>query len=203
MLAAAASASSSNPDDPSAPAQPSFSTALEAEAAAILARGPVIDDVEIDERPWPVPTRSPIPASGTVPIPSTSYSVPAPHHTSSSTTDTSIDPTTETREITTPSGKTRKVLVKRLERKRGLDMGCKDADECMHWMNRKVLEHEGFQGSSAMALNVLSGIAGEFLMNVGRTLRFYLDRYSGGMTPEVCGIVSCLCSCFVFFFLSV
>lgn len=169
VLAAAASASSNNPDDPSAPSQPSLSSALEAEAAAILAGGPVVEDVdEIDERPWAVPTR---PVSASFPA-------------STSTTSTSFPP--ETREISGEDGKPRKVLVRRKERRRGLEIGNEDADGCMHWMNRKVLEHEGFQGSSKVALDVLSGIASEFLMGVGRTMRFYLDRYSGSMTSEVC-----------------
>jgi len=28
-----------------------------------------------------------------------------------------------------------------------LEVGEKNADECLKWMNRKVLEHEGFQGA--------------------------------------------------------
>lgn len=36
-----------------------------------------------------------------------------------------------------------------------------------------------------MALDVLSSIASEYLMNVGRTLRFYVDKYSNNMTSEV------------------
>jgi len=36
-----------------------------------------------------------------------------------------------------------------------------------------------------MALDVLSGITSEYLFNVGRTIRFYIDKYSRSMTPEV------------------
>lgn len=42
-----------------------------------------------------------------------------------------------------------------------------------------------YTGSSSMALDVLSSIASEYLMNVGRTLRFYVDKYSNNMTSEV------------------
>lgn len=186
VLAAAASASSNNPDDPSAPAQPSLSSALEAEAAAILAGGPVPEDVdEIDERPWAVPTR-PVSTSFT-----TNTATPAaPHAATSTETSAATSFPPETREIIGEDGKPRKVLVRRKERRRGLEIGNEDADGCMHWMNRKVLEHEGFQGSSKVALDVLSGIASEFLMGVGRTMRFYLDRYSGSMTSEVCYYLS-------------
>ena len=40
-------------------------------------------------------------------------------------------------------------------------------------------------GSSQLALDVLSGITVEYLANVGRTFRFYLDKYSNTMTSEV------------------
>lgn len=38
-----------------------------------------------------------------------------------------------------------------------------------------LVHGDGRLWSSRNALDVLSGIAGEFLMNVGRTVRFYLD----------------------------
>ena len=41
-------------------------------------------------------------------------------------------------------------------------------------------------GTSQLALDVLSGITVEYLANVGRTFRFYLDKYSNTMTSEVC-----------------
>jgi hypothetical protein len=36
-----------------------------------------------------------------------------------------------------------------------------------------------------MALGVLAHVAAEYIMNLGRTLRFYSDRYAGKLTPEV------------------
>lgn len=44
-------------------------------------------------------------------------------------------------------------------------------------------------GSSQLAVDVLSGITVEYLANVGRTFRFYLDKYSNTMTSEVRHIV--------------
>ncbi|KAI0253661.1 hypothetical protein BJV78DRAFT_1152789 [Lactifluus subvellereus] len=64
------------------------------------------------------------------------------------------------------------------------DIGGLAAEKCMQWVNRKILEHVGFQGSSQLALDVLSGITVEYLSNVGRTLRLYLDKYSNMMTSE-------------------
>ncbi|KAI0301716.1 hypothetical protein B0F90DRAFT_1717263 [Multifurca ochricompacta] len=58
------------------------------------------------------------------------------------------------------------------------------AEKCMQWVNRKILEHVGFQGSSQLALDVVSGITVEYLSNLGRTFRFYLDKYSNTLTAE-------------------
>ncbi|KAG2335968.1 hypothetical protein BDR05DRAFT_1063734 [Suillus weaverae] len=65
-----------------------------------------------------------------------------------------------------------------------LEVGEKNADECLKWMNRKVLEHEGFQGTSSAALDVMVGVTSEYFLNVGRTLRFMCDKYAKSMTPE-------------------
>ena len=67
----------------------------------------------------------------------------------------------------------------------GLDIGEQNADDCMHWMGSKVLEHAGFQGSSKVALDVLAGVTSDYLLNVGRTLRFLCDKYAHKMTSEV------------------
>lgn len=64
------------------------------------------------------------------------------------------------------------------------DIGELAAEKCIQWVNRKILEHVGFQGSSQLALDVFSGITMEYLSNVGRTFRFYLDKYSNIMTSE-------------------
>ena len=40
-------------------------------------------------------------------------------------------------------------------------------------------------GTSRAALDVLTGVAAEYLSNVGRTIRFLCDKYSTTMTPEV------------------
>jgi hypothetical protein len=36
-----------------------------------------------------------------------------------------------------------------------------------------------------VALDVLAGVTSEYLLNVGRTLRFLCDKYSNSMTAEV------------------
>ncbi|RPD57818.1 hypothetical protein L226DRAFT_575970 [Lentinus tigrinus ALCF2SS1-7] len=66
----------------------------------------------------------------------------------------------------------------------GIDMGEENANDCLHWMGSKVLEHAGFQGTSKMALDVLSSVAAEYLFNVGRTIRFLCDKYGNEMTAE-------------------
>lgn len=67
----------------------------------------------------------------------------------------------------------------------GLEIGEKNADNCLHWMGTKVLEHAGFQGTSRIASDVLSGLTSEYLMNVGRTMRFLCDKYARKMSAEV------------------
>ncbi|RDX48606.1 hypothetical protein OH76DRAFT_1556909 [Lentinus brumalis] len=66
----------------------------------------------------------------------------------------------------------------------GIDLGEENANDCLHWMGSKVLEHAGFQGTSKMALDVLSSVASEYLYNVGRTIRFLCDKHGNEMTAE-------------------
>lgn len=91
---------------------------------------------------------------------------------------------------------------------RGVEVGEESASDCVRWMGEKVLEHVGFQGvfqyrdasalsgdhlfnlffligTSRVALDVLAGVTSEYLLNVGRTIRFLCDKYSGTMTAEV------------------
>ncbi|KAK0231399.1 hypothetical protein IW262DRAFT_1343900 [Armillaria fumosa] len=64
------------------------------------------------------------------------------------------------------------------------DIGEKNGTDCLQWMSKKVLEHSGFQGTSQSALDVLAGVTSDYLMNVGRTIRFLSDKYSNTMTAE-------------------
>ncbi|KAG1716473.1 hypothetical protein ID866_677 [Astraeus odoratus] len=64
------------------------------------------------------------------------------------------------------------------------EIGERAAGSCLKWMDRKVLEHVGFQGTSSAALDVLTGVTSEFLFNVGRTMRFLCDKYAQTMTSE-------------------
>ena len=81
------------------------------------------------------------------------------------------------------------------------DIGPREAENCLHWMGEKVLEHAGFQGlyptilsanaytfyigTSKIALDVLTGVASEYLLNVGRTIQFLSDKYGNKMSAEV------------------
>ncbi|GAA5955455.1 hypothetical protein JCM10213_000379 [Rhodosporidiobolus nylandii] len=47
-----------------------------------------------------------------------------------------------------------------------------------------VLGHAGFEGAGAGALDVLTHLAGEYLTNLGRTLRFYSDRCATELSPK-------------------
>ncbi|KAF9465226.1 hypothetical protein BDZ94DRAFT_1254846 [Collybia nuda] len=76
------------------------------------------------------------------------------------------------------------VQIKGKRRVKGIELGEASADDCMRWMSTKVLEHAGFQGTADSALGVLAGVASEYLLNVGRTIKFLCDRYSNTMTPE-------------------
>jgi hypothetical protein len=40
-------------------------------------------------------------------------------------------------------------------------------------------------GTSSAALDVMVGVTSEYLLNVGRMLRFMCDKYAKSMTPEV------------------
>lgn len=40
-------------------------------------------------------------------------------------------------------------------------------------------------GTSKIALDVLTGVASEYLLNVGRTIQFLSDKYGKKMSPEV------------------
>ncbi|KAJ7776048.1 hypothetical protein DFH07DRAFT_74082 [Mycena maculata] len=70
------------------------------------------------------------------------------------------------------------------EEEEAVDIGAANADHCMRWMGGKVLEHAGFQGTSQRALDVLASVTSEYLLNVGRTMRYLCDKYSRTMTPE-------------------
>ncbi|KAG6880094.1 hypothetical protein C0992_006368 [Termitomyces sp. T32_za158] len=77
-----------------------------------------------------------------------------------------------------------RATIKGKRKVRGIEVGEEAATDCMKWMGRKVLEHAGFQGTSQVTLDVLSGVASDFLLNVGRTIRYLSDKYGATMTPE-------------------
>jgi len=85
----------------------------------------------------------------------------------------------------------------------GIELGEENAADCLQWMSQKVLEHVGFQGkgisysplsrsdvcackgATKATLDVLTGVASEFLLNVGQTIHFLSDKYSQSMSAEV------------------
>ncbi|KII95476.1 hypothetical protein PLICRDRAFT_150218 [Plicaturopsis crispa FD-325 SS-3] len=66
----------------------------------------------------------------------------------------------------------------------GIELGEENASDCLHWMGGKVLEHAGFQGTSKVALDVLTSVTSEYFLNVGRTIRYLCDKYSNQMSAE-------------------
>ncbi|GAA5887636.1 hypothetical protein JCM5296_004441 [Sporobolomyces johnsonii] len=58
------------------------------------------------------------------------------------------------------------------------------AQQSLRGVSGGVLSHAGFEGSSGMALDVLTHAAAEYLTNLGRTVRFYADRYGAEMSKE-------------------
>ncbi|KAF4620397.1 hypothetical protein D9613_001187 [Agrocybe pediades] len=66
----------------------------------------------------------------------------------------------------------------------GVELGVEHATDCLKWTTSKILEHSGFQGTSSVALDVLSDVAAEYLLNVGKTIRFLTDKFGKTMSPE-------------------
>ncbi|KAF8161610.1 hypothetical protein B0H34DRAFT_841288 [Crassisporium funariophilum] len=66
----------------------------------------------------------------------------------------------------------------------GLEMGEANAADCLRWAGTKILEHSNFQGSSKLAVDVLTSVTSQYLQNVGRTIRFLSDKFGKTMTPE-------------------
>ncbi|KAG8948806.1 Transcriptional activator spt7 [Tulasnella sp. 424] len=54
----------------------------------------------------------------------------------------------------------------------------------MNVFGSMLLEHAGFEGASKAALNVLTAAAADYMMNLGKTLHLYTDKYGQQMTPE-------------------
>ncbi|KAI0343585.1 hypothetical protein BDW22DRAFT_1356046 [Trametopsis cervina] len=66
----------------------------------------------------------------------------------------------------------------------GLELGEENANDCLQWMSSKVLQHVGFQGTSKVALDVMVGIAADYLNSLGRTIKFLVDKYANKMSAE-------------------
>ncbi|GAA5980167.1 hypothetical protein JCM10908_001558 [Rhodotorula pacifica] len=55
------------------------------------------------------------------------------------------------------------------------------AQDALRTISSGMLAHAGFEGTSPAALDVLGQLTGQYISNLGRTLRFYSDRYSGSL----------------------
>ncbi|KAI0686712.1 hypothetical protein BC835DRAFT_1379004 [Cytidiella melzeri] len=66
----------------------------------------------------------------------------------------------------------------------GIDLGEENSNDCLRWMSSKVLQHAGFQGTSKLALEVMVGIASDYLNSLGHTMRFLCDKYANKMSAE-------------------
>ncbi|KIY51471.1 hypothetical protein FISHEDRAFT_36889, partial [Fistulina hepatica ATCC 64428] len=104
-----------------------------------------------------------------------------------------VDPPPSTLLVTTVSGDDETVIDDQVDErpwrlrgrgKAGIEMGEANATHCLRWAGSKVLEHSGFQGTSSAALDVLAGVASDYLFNIGRTLQYLSDKYGHVMTPE-------------------
>ncbi|KAM0793554.1 hypothetical protein ACM66B_000991 [Microbotryomycetes sp. NB124-2] len=56
-------------------------------------------------------------------------------------------------------------------------LGQQAATEAMSVVSKRVLSHIGFDSSSSTATSVLTHLAAEYLTNLGRSMRFFVDRY--------------------------
>ncbi|SCZ90567.1 BZ3500_MvSof-1268-A1-R1_Chr1-3g02070 [Microbotryum saponariae] len=60
----------------------------------------------------------------------------------------------------------------------------KAARQSMEFVTTRVLEHVGFESSSSIALDVMTHVASEYLSNLGRTMKFFADRFGDKMSTE-------------------
>ncbi|CAJ0766318.1 16998_t:CDS:2, partial [Entrophospora sp. SA101] len=65
-----------------------------------------------------------------------------------------------------------------------LEMNYETSSAVMKCCVAKLLQHSGFESSMNTPLHILTEIAGDYLMNIGRTFRKYLDDYDKKMKPE-------------------
>ncbi|RIA88033.1 hypothetical protein C1645_775983 [Glomus cerebriforme] len=55
---------------------------------------------------------------------------------------------------------------------------------CLQRVVVKLLQHAGFESGSSMAVNILTEVAQDYLLNLGKTMRAYLDDVFNKKTPE-------------------
>ncbi|KAI0026382.1 hypothetical protein K488DRAFT_75390, partial [Vararia minispora EC-137] len=134
--------------------------------------------------PWPMETYTPEArpsANGALPIPTTAPDGTALGALGGTTLGAPHDGVTAAGKPKA-AGKRKKKKVRTMAARPGSLLARMNANVATQRRVRAM--HVGFQGASRMALDVLAGIMGEYLSNVGWTMRFYLDKYSGAMTAE-------------------
>ncbi|PKK71409.1 hypothetical protein RhiirC2_744672 [Rhizophagus irregularis] len=55
---------------------------------------------------------------------------------------------------------------------------------CLQRVVVKLLQHAGFESGSSMAVNILTEVAQDYLLNLGKTMRAYMDDVFNKKTPE-------------------
>ncbi|KAJ3205703.1 Transcriptional activator spt7, partial [Dinochytrium kinnereticum] len=58
------------------------------------------------------------------------------------------------------------------------------AESVLYQVSSKLLAHSGFDAANTSALGILASIGGQYLLNLGRSLRMYLDKYKATVSPE-------------------
>ncbi|KDQ11985.1 hypothetical protein BOTBODRAFT_34839 [Botryobasidium botryosum FD-172 SS1] len=64
------------------------------------------------------------------------------------------------------------------------DGGERVATQNLRLLSATILEHAGFEGSSASALDILTDVAADFIMNIGKSLSFLCEKHAGTMSSE-------------------
>ncbi|CED84338.1 Histone acetyltransferase SAGA/ADA, catalytic subunit PCAF/GCN5 and related proteins [Phaffia rhodozyma] len=66
----------------------------------------------------------------------------------------------------------------------GLEISSREALEGMKLLTSTVLAHVGFEGGNQTAVDSLTSYMSDYLMNLGRTMRYYLDTQARNMSAE-------------------
>ncbi|KAJ3098630.1 Transcriptional activator spt7 [Phlyctochytrium planicorne] len=65
-----------------------------------------------------------------------------------------------------------------------LIINSRSAEALLGQVVSKLLAHAGFDSASQSALGIITGIGAQYLHNLGKTLRLYIDKYKATVPPE-------------------